>query len=302
MLKVISFIVSVCMGFSLVACAGKPPAITIPKTEPKPPALVMSPRVVLVLGGGGARGYAHIGALQALQEAKIPIDAITCASAGCIVGALFADNKSAKKTFDDMIGAGFFTFADVANFPSLGGIVKGYHLEKFLLTHMTARTFSALKIRLIVATTDLLTGHTFVISGGPVAPAVLASAALPGIVLPPHLYGRTLVDGGVSDPVPVDLAKALHPKMIIAIDLSHQLSTHVPVAALNIYNRAYEIVWRQLTDHSLVGADLVISPGVGDIGMFDLGDKYQMYLMGYNATKKAIPKIKALLRSKGLTR
>ena len=293
------FVLIVILIAFLSGCAGKKPAIFIPPAPPPTVKLAVRPRVVVVLGSGGARGYAHLGVLQALQGAHIPVDALVCASAGCVVGALYADNQNPRKTYDIMMRAGFWDFADIANFPSPRGIIEGYHLEKFLLKHMQARTFRQLKIKLIIATTDLKTGQTYPIASGPVAPAALASSALPGAVQPVRLYGHQLIDGGVSDPVPVNLAKTLHPEVIIAINIARQLKPAVPILALHIYSRAYSIMWQHLTDASLKGADIIIRPKVGEVGTFDIGKKYQMYLAGFHAGKKAIPRIKQLLNSMG---
>lgn len=284
----------------IAGCAGMRPKIAIPQTPPPPAKLTGKPQVVVVLGSGGARGYAHLGVLQALHKAGVPINAIICASAGCIVGALYADNKNPKRTYDIMMHAGFWDFADVSNIPSPGGIIEGYHFEKFLLRNMHAKIFRQLKIKLIVATTNLKTGMTYPIESGPIAPAVLASAALPGAVQPVHLYGHVLVDGGVADPIPVNLAAKLHPTVIIAVNIAKQLPKHIPIGALDIYSRGYSIMWQHLTNYSDKNADIVIRPQVGKVGTFAIGKKYPMYLAGFQAAEKMMPKIKQLLAAKGI--
>ena len=285
----------------LIGCAGLRPPLAIPNTPPPVPTPSTPPKVVLVLGSGGARGYAHLGVLQALQEAGIPINTIVCASAGCVVGALYADNANARKTFDIMMHAGFWTFADVSNLPNPSGIVEGYHLEKFLLRHMHAVTFNQLKIKLITATTDLKTGKTYAIASGPIAPAILASAALPGLVQPVHLYGHVLIDGGVADPVPTGIAKQLNPTIIIAVNVGQQLPPRLPKAAWDIYARAYNIMWQHLTEASEQDAQIIIRPHVGQVGTFDLNQRYQMYLDGLHAAQKEIPAIKKLLAKNHIT-
>ncbi|OGT48050.1 MAG: hypothetical protein A3F17_00375 [Gammaproteobacteria bacterium RIFCSPHIGHO2_12_FULL_41_15] len=285
----------------LSGCAGTRPKIEIPATQPPPPKFAKRPQVVVVLGSGGARGYAHLGVLQALKEAHIPIDGLVCASVGCVVGALYADSRSVKKAYRIMMQAGFWNFADVANTPGPSGLMTGYHLEKYLLANMRARNFGQLKIPLLIATTDLLTGHSYLIQGGPIAPAVLASAALPGVVRPIQLYGRVLIDGGVSAPVPVKFAALLRPKAIIAINIARNLFPKIPSGAYSIYSRAYQIMWLQLTDLSQSDADVVIRPYVGDAGTFDMGQRYQLYLEGLKAGKEMIPTIKKMLQHKNVT-
>jgi NTE family protein len=261
--------------------------------------MLNQPRVALVLGAGGARGFAHLGVLEALEEAHIPIDVVSGASAGSIVAALYADNGSAKKTFDIMMQASFWNFADMDSFGG-AGIVQGAHLEEFLLNHMQARTFAELKKKALVATTDMYSGTPFVIQSGPIAPAVLASAALPGVVKPVHLYGHWLIDGGVTDPVPVALVNSLHPRVIIAVNLSIITTPKKLTSGYSVYSRARDIMWQHLTTSSLSGANIVIHPNVGDT-IFDTNKRYQMYLAGLTEGRKAIPAIKALLKEKGIT-
>ncbi len=284
------------VSLMLYSCAGHKPDLNLPTMQPAPPPQAKKPNVVVVLGSGGARGYAHLGVLQALHHAHIPINAIVCASAGCIVGALYSDNQNPKKTYHIMMKAGFWDFADISNLPDMSGVMEGYHLEKFLIKNMHAQNFSQLKSRLLVATTDLKTGKPYLIQGGPVAPAILASSALPGVVQPVHLYGHVLIDGGVASPVPTQFAKTLDPKVIIAVNIAEQLKPGVPVAAYNIYKRAYNIMWQRQTDASLDEANIIIRPKLGQIGTFDLSQKYQLYLAGLRAGNKMVPKILKLLK------
>lgn len=282
----------------LAACAGRPPDITIPVNAPKPPHLVAPPRVALVLGGGGARGYAHLGVLQVLQQAGVPLDLIVGTSAGSIFGAVYSDNHSFDKTYRIMMKASFWNFADLNNAPNSSGFVQGYHLEKMLLANMQAQNFSQLKNKLVVVSTDLKTGQVVFIQSGPIAPAVLASSALPGLVDPVFLYHKILIDGGVVQPIPVAVAKQFHPRVIIAVNISQPLDPNVPSFSYSIYNRSYDIMWQNLVLENERGADVVIQPSVGDVGMFDLGDRNRLYQQGRAATLKQLPKILALLKQK----
>ena len=284
----------------LSGCAGVKPNIDIPSKQPAPTWGHQKRQVVVVLGAGGARGYAHLGVLRALKEAHIPIDGLVCASMGCLVGALFADQGDIDQAYNAMMEAGFWDFADVANVPSMRGPTKGYRFEKFLLAHMHAKTFSELKIPLLVASTDLATGNSYLLQGGPVAPAVLASAALPGIVQPVLLYGRQLIDGGVAAPVPVKFAPLLRPKAIIAINIAQVLDADIPYSAYEIYKRAYQIMWLQLTDLGEDGADVIIRPSVGDVSTFDISQKNEMYQRGLEAGRHMVPEIRMMLEQKGI--
>lgn len=280
----------------LSACAGVPPSIAIPVNPPKAPQLIFPPRVALVLGGGGARGYAHLGVLQVLQQAGVPLDLIVGASAGSIFGAVYSDNHSFDKTYRIMMRASFWTFADINNTPNKSGFVQGYHLEKMLMANMHARRFSQLKNKLVVVSTDLKTGQTYFIQSGPIPPAVLASSALPGLVDPVFLYHKILVDGGVAQPVPVQVAQVFHPRVIIAVNISQPLDPTVPRFSYSIYNRAYDIMWQSLVAQNERGANIVIRPSVGEAGTFALDDRYRLYQAGKKAALQQLPKILILLK------
>ncbi|OGT33201.1 MAG: hypothetical protein A3C44_06430 [Gammaproteobacteria bacterium RIFCSPHIGHO2_02_FULL_39_13] len=284
----------------LCACAGTRPNIVVPLQQPKPLVLQKTPRVALVLGAGGARGFAHAGVVSVLQRAGVPIDLIVGSSVGSFYGALLADSGNAKTAGKIMLSANFWNIADIANIPSLKGLIQGYHYEKFLLHHMRARWFNQLKIPLVIVTTNLKTGKEWVISSGPIAPAAEASSAIPGAVKVAHLYGHTLVDGGMTDPIPVDVAKKYHPTVIIAINIAEQLSPEMPWTAIGVYNRAYHISWLTLSKLSEKGADIIIRPQVGTIGMFDVSKKYKLFYIGEMAAYRALPRIRKLLRAKGI--
>lgn len=290
----------IAISLLLSGCAGLRPNITVPPQAPKQRHIAQHPDVAIVLGGGGAKGFAHIGILEVLQKAGVPIDLVSGSSAGSVVGAFYADNGNADEAKYALMHAGFWDLADVANYPNLQGPIEGYHFERFMLEHMRARNFNQTKIPFIIATTDLQRGKLFPIMSGPIAPATLASAAMPGGVRPQHLYGHVLVDGCMVDPVPVNLVKRYHPKVIIAINIDEQLPKSMPWNFYGIYKRGFQISWLELTKYTERGADIIIRPQVGSVGPFDIIAKERMYQAGVTAGKQALPKILALLKQKGI--
>lgn len=291
--KLSCFLVLAVMSVSLVGCIGTRLPVVAPDYPPPPVKLAKLPRVALVLGAGGARGYAHLGVLQALEEGGIHVDLLAGCSAGSVVAALYADNGSAEETKEIMLHAGFWDFTELSNVGYFGFII-GSNFESFMLKHMHAKTFAGLRTKLIVATTDINSGATYIIQSGPVAPALLASSAIPGFVSPVKLYHRTLIDGGVSDPVPVNLVKPFHPKVIIAVNLTSMVNGDPPTTALGVSHEAIEIMLRNITKESLRGADVVISPEVGN-DTFDTSHRNEFYNAGLIAGRKAVKKIKRLL-------
>ena len=285
----------------LVACAGAPPNITIPATQPLTTENIPAhPRVVLVLGGGGARGIAHAGVIEVLSKADIPIDLIVGTSAGSIMGALYADQGNSEQLTTLALNTSFISLSDLNNLPKSEGLLQGYKLQKFLLNNMKANNFNELKIPLIAITTDLKTGDVFPISSGPIAPAVQASGALPGLFDPVQLYGHTLNDGGVSDPIAVDIAQQYKPDIIIAVNISEQLPAALPTTAEGIYNRAYLISRINISQMCMQGADVKIQPDVGNTGVFDTGAAKTLYAAGVTAAEQALPQIKLLLKEKNI--
>jgi NTE family protein len=290
------------LALVLMSCALRPPNIAIPKKLPPVQQPKRPIRVALVLGSGGARGYAHLGVLRVLAKAGVPIDFVAGASVGSIVGALYADHGRWQEAYNAMMLANFWTFADISVIPHLSGIMTGYHLQDFLFKHLSAKSFAKLHVPLAVVTTDLLTGKEFVIQSGPIVPAATASSSIPGLVQPAHLYGRTLVDGGVVDPVPVDIARRYHPKLIIAVGIGSQLSRVLPVVNVEILSRSMAIMGHKLSKISAKRADVLISPKLAQSGTFDVSNARFLIHQGEVAAKKALPKILRLMKQRGIAR
>jgi NTE family protein len=284
----------------LAGCAGSRPDIDIPSKQPPVDQSIGQPQVALVLSGGGVRGFAHVGVIKVLYDAGVPIDLIAGTSAGSIVGALYADQGKIDDVQTDVINVGLSSLLDFNNVPRSDGVFQGYKLQKFLLEHMQAKTFDQLKIPLIVVATDLKTGTPVKLDSGPVAPAVQASAAIPALFDPVSLYGYTLIDGGMSDPVAVDMVQPYHPKMIIAINVAEQLPAAIPSTAEGIYNRAFIISRLNMSRMSATGADVLITPDVGATKVLDIDKKAQLIKAGQDAAQKALPEIKHLLAERGI--
>lgn len=280
----------------IAGCAARP-NIFIPAVEPIPPAIA-KPRVALALGGGGARGIAHVGVLKVLREERIPVDLIVGTSAGSIVGALYASNPNPYRVENILLQAGITDLLDIS--PSLVGPISGNALQNFILTHATARTFRQLRIPFIAVATDLLTGQTVPIDSGPLAPAVNASAAMPPVFHPVTLYGRVLVDGGVVDNVPVDIAKKYNPDIVIAVSITPNTPRLMPTSIIGAYNRAYILSDARFAEYNMEDADVKIHPYVGQTGVFQSSNKADLIRAGERAARRALPQICALLREKNI--
>ncbi|WP_079415430.1 patatin-like phospholipase family protein [Thiomonas intermedia] len=179
------------------------------------------PRLGLALGGGAARGMAHLGVLRALAEAGIEVDIIAGCSIGALVGAVAASGstdglEATFKTFDWRKTLSFF---DVV-FPR-AGLIDGAKVTALVREHLPDTRIEALPVRFAAIATDLRSGAEVVLRSGDVIDAVRASIAVPGIFTPVRAGGRVLVDGGLSNPVPVSVVRAMGADRVIAVDLNH---------------------------------------------------------------------------------
>jgi len=244
-----------------------------------------------VLGAGGARGIAHVGVLEALEDAGVNIDLIVACSSGSIVGAFYADYMNArylKKIFWDL------KQSDVAHINYLFnrfGLVQGIRLRDYLRKHLHAKYFKDLHIPLRVIATDLDYGELVTFSGGRVIPAVHASSAIPGVFAPVRYHNRTFVDGAVINPLPVDIAKQYHPDYIIAVDISPPLPRELPRHLFGVVKRSWEINYRYIIKYVAKDADIIIKPKLELTYPLDDSITAESYEAGKLAGILAIPKI-----------
>ena len=177
--------------------------------------------VGLVLGCGSSRGWAHIGAIEALEDANIPIDLIVGCSIGSFVGAIYASGsiKSLREFVLKMDGKKVFSYFDIV-LPRSGLLDGTKKLRELFSIHTDVQNFSELKIPVMMVATDLETGQKVVLKSGNILPALRASMSTPGLFAPARVKNRWLVDGGLVDPVPVSAARSMGADIVIAVDLS----------------------------------------------------------------------------------
>jgi NTE family protein len=197
----------------------------------------MSPRktVGLVLGSGASRGWAHIGVIEALEAAQIPVDFIAGCSVGAYVGALYAAGSigSLKEFVLRMDGKKVFSYFDVV-FPRSGLLNGSKRVRELFSMHTNVEAFEELDIPLAMVATDLERGEKIVLKSGSILKALRATMSYPGLFAPARVKGRWLVDGGLIDPVPVGLARAMGAEIVIAVDLNSRIvsrARHLPFAA-----------------------------------------------------------------------
>ena len=251
------------------------------------------PRVGLALAGGFARGIAHIGVLRVLREAGIPIDCV----AGTSVGALIGTAYCAGTPLEDMEAIGRATsFADFGRWtPSWLGLATNQRMEKYLERLTAAKTFEELKTPLAISTSDINEGITVYYTSGSLVQPLRASCAYPALFVPIQYDGRTLVDGFLTAPVPVEGTLILGADVVIAVyldsgsDTTPRTAAEVISRSFNIIQRHAEVAWRQQ-------ADLIIEPEVREYAWDDFSKTPELVNAGEVATMKLLPEIRALVK------
>lgn len=286
---------------ALFTCCGCPKKL-LPK-DPDPPASFIVPekiRVALVLGSGGVRGVAHVGVIEELVNAGVPIDFIVGCSVGSIVGAIYADNPNVEALLTAIWKIRSHSIFDVDIWNCRYGLSQGGSMHRVFDEHLEAETFDELKIPLVVVASDLHSGELVPIGSGDLVTAVQASCSIPFVFVPCELNGRILVDGGVVNPVPVIVAKDLGADIIIAVDLSELLPRTFPTNLFQVATRSAEIAFMWQNEVCTRGADIVIRPRTTGIGTFNEKMKERLYIAGKYAAKEQINEIISLLESKGV--
>lgn len=251
------------------------------------------PRVGLALAGGFARGIAHIGVLRVLQEADIPIDCVAGTSVGALIGASYCAGGS----LEEMQNIGAVTsFTDFGRWtPSWLGLATNQRMEKYLSRFTPAKSFEELKTPLAVATTDINAGVSVYYSHGPLAPVIRASCAYPGLFVPIQYDGRTLVDGFLTAPVPVEGALILGADIVIAVYLEAG-NVEAPRTFTDVLSRAFNILQRHSDLQWRTQADVIIEPDVKPFVWDDFTKTPEMVAAGEAAALAALPQIRAALR------
>ena len=251
------------------------------------------PRVGLALAGGFARGIAHIGVIRALRNAGVPIDCVAGTSVGALIGAVYC----AGVPLNDMQRiASLTTFADFGRWtPSWLGLATNQRMEKYLARMTEATTFEELKIPLTISATDINAGVTIYYSSGKIAPPLRASCAYPGLFVPIQYEGRTLVDGFLTAPVPVDGALLLGADIVIAVYLEAG-GIENPRTAVDIISRSFNIIQKHADISWRQQADVIVEPDVKSFAWDDFTKTPELIAEGEAATLKVLPEILAALR------
>ncbi|MDN4056305.1 patatin-like phospholipase family protein [Massilia sp. YIM B02763] len=289
----------------LAGCGSTPkqpePATVAPPVAPTP--VPRKVRIALALGGGAARGFAHIGVIKALEAQGIRPDIIVGTSAGSVVGALYAsgyDGFALQKIAMEMDEATISDWA-IPFFGKSTGVLKGDALQAYVNKAVRNQPIEKLKIPFGAVATDLKTGKPILFRRGNTGMAVRASSAVPGVFQPVTIAGVTYVDGGLVAPVPVRFAKEMGAEFIIAVNISSATEAQATASNLDVLMQTFTIMGQRLNHFELKDADIVVTPALGAMGSADFNGRNLAVLAGEQAAAAVMPQLKAKLKARQLT-
>ena len=253
------------------------------------------PKVGLALGGGFARGIAHLGVLRVFEEKDIPIDFIAGTSVGALVAAAYASGAS----LDVMEAQGVTTtFSDFGRWTlSRYGMASNSRLEAYLHRFTTAEFFHQLKIPLSIVATDLVTGESVHFTDGEIGPALRASCAYPALFMPVEYRGHFLADGFLTEATPAQAVRELGAELVISVYLDPGLLDDRPRNTIEVISRSFSIIQNHLVQPWRAATDILIEPDVNNVLWHDFAKTPQLVASGRAAAEAMLPKIKAALHA-----
>ena len=251
---------------------------------------IFNTKVGLALGSGGAKGIAHIGVLRALQNANVKLDYISGTSVGAMVASMVAFNVSLDVVAEI---AKSMTLAQITNFKlSKTGFFNADPLKEILIEHLGEVNIEDAAIPLSIVATDINTGEEVIFTEGTLADAVCASASIPGVYIPMQLNGRTLVDGGIVQSVPVQAVKAMGAGVIIASQLGGVGAYEEPKNVLDVMRNAFDIALSHRNYEETKIADILIAMDLRDFSISDNTERYdELCAIGYSTATEALEKM-----------
>ena len=270
------------------------PVASPPSEPPKPPP--KPPRIGLALGGGAARGFAHIGVIQVLEENGLRPDLVVGTSAGSLVAALYASGKGGAELASLADAMDEYTITDWA-FPGRG-LIRGEALARFVREHTGGRQIEQMKLRLGIVATDLDSGQPILFELGDPGVAVRASSAVPAVFQPVRIGTREYVDGGLVAPVPVRFARQMGAELVIAVDISAVPDGNATGDPMRMLLQTFAIMGRSINQYELRDADVVVRPRLPGISGADFANRKRSILAGREAALALLPELRARLAAK----
>jgi NTE family protein len=271
------------------------PAATVPAVvAPKP--VLRPPKIGLALGGGAARGFAHVGVLQVLEEQGIKPDLIVGTSAGSVVAALYASGKTPAELTSMAMTLDESSITDWV-FPGRS-LLKGEALAKFVRNLTGGKQIENMRLPLGIVAADLQNGQPILFRRGDPGTAVRASSAVPGVFEPVKIGGREYIDGGAVSPIPVRYAKQMGADVVIAVDISAIPAGQSTKGAVDILLQTFNIMGHAISQYELQDADVVMRPKLEGIGSAEFSARRLSILAGREAALMVMPQLKERIAAK----
>jgi NTE family protein len=281
----------------LAACATPPVTDRTPQVL-QPPLAKVPPRIGLALGGGAARGFAHVGVIQVLEEAGIRPNLVTGTSAGSLVAAIYASGKSGAQLQQVAETMEEAAIADWSLQIFSRGALRGEALARYVNTQVNSRLIENMPMPLGIVATDLNTGLDSLFQRGDTGTAVRASSAVPAVFQPVRISGRDFVDGGLVSPVPVRAARKMGAELVIAVDISSPPEGNLTGGTLDILLQTFSIMGKSINTFELKDADVVVRPALSGISSADFGARKRSIEAGRQAMLQALPQLRAAIAAK----
>ena len=282
------------LAAGLAGCQTPPaPPAAASAPPPLPPKPLRPPRIGLALGGGAARGFAHIGVIQVLEEAGIKPDLLAGTSAGSLVAALYATGRSGSELARLALAMDESAITDWS-FPGRG-LIRGEALARYVREHTGGKLIEQMALPLGIVATDLDNGHAVLFQRGDVGAAVRASSAVPAVFQPVKIGSREYVDGGLVSPVPVRFARQMGAELVIAVDITSPPDGNATGDPFKMLLQTFAIMGRSINQFELKDADVVWRPQLAGVGSGDFTARKRAIDAGREAAKAGLPALRRKL-------
>jgi len=279
-------------------CATSPTVEPVVPPQPTAPVVKVPPRIGLALGGGAARGFAHVGVIQVLEEAGIRPGLVAGTSAGSLVAAIYASGKNGAQLQQVAETMDEAAIADWSLQIFTRGALRGEALARYVNTQVNSRLIENMPMPLGIVATDLNTGVESVFQRGDTGTAVRASSAVPAVFQPVRISGRDYVDGGLVSPVPVRAARKMGAELVIAVDISSPPEGNAAGGTIEILLQTFSIMGKSINTFELKDADVVVRPVLTGISSADFGARKRSIEAGRQAMLQALPQLRAAIAAK----
>ena len=268
-----------------------PPGVVI--ATPTPPTVKRPPKIGLALGGGAARGFAHVGVIQVLEEAGLRPSYVAGTSAGSLVAAIYASGKTGAQLQQVSEAMEEVTLVDWTLPLFNRGMLRGEALARYVNKQVDGRLIEALPLPLGIVATDLNSGQSVLFQRGDTGTAVRASSAVPAVFQPVKIAGREYVDGGLVSPVPVRYARQMGAELVIAVDISSAPENNPANDTLQVLLQTFAIMGKSINAFELPSADVVVRPVINGLSSSDFSSRKKSIEAGRQAMLQMLPQLKA---------